>query len=80
MSQYDDDYPAVVRPKTEFCVLYVWDEYLKKNVPHFIDGTVEEVKQVISKALERYHKDKKIWEEIYKKAKLEFYEKIEAKA
>lgn len=80
MSQYDDDYPAVVRPKTEFCVLYVWDEYKKKNVPHFIDGTVKEVKQVITKALDCYYKDKEIWEKIFKKAKLEFYEKIEAKA
>lgn len=34
----------------------------------------------LSPSLDRYYKDKEIWEKIFKKAKLEFYEKIEAKA
>ena len=75
MSKYDDDWLAVVRPKTEFCVLYVWNDYHKKNVAHFIDGTVDEVEEVLEKAFEQYHKDKELWEEIFEKAKEKFYER-----
>lgn len=74
MSKYDDDYP-VVQPKSEFCILYEIDEYSNTHVAHFIDATKEEVDAAILKAYERYNKDQKLWEQIFEKAKEDFYER-----